>query len=62
VVGIMLVGFASPMLRQIGGATATIAAFTTGYIGLFNGGGRIFWSTLSDYIGRTTVYGAFMMS
>jgi OFA family oxalate/formate antiporter-like MFS transporter len=59
--GIMLLAFASPMLQQIGGATATTAAFITGYIGIFNGGGRIFWSTLSDYIGRTTTYGAFML-
>ncbi|MXR52534.1 MFS transporter [Halovenus sp. WSH3] len=58
--GIMLLAFASPMLQEIAGATATTAAFITGYIGIFNGGGRIFWSTLSDYIGRTTVYGAFM--
>jgi OFA family oxalate/formate antiporter-like MFS transporter len=59
--GIMLLAFASPMLQQIGGATATTAAFITGYIGIFNGSGRIFWSTLSDYIGRTTVYGVFML-
>ncbi|RDI72464.1 L-lactate MFS transporter [Halopelagius longus] len=59
--GIMLLAFASPMLQQIGGATATTAAFITGYIGIFNGGGRIFWSTLSDYIGRTTTYAAFMV-
>jgi OFA family oxalate/formate antiporter-like MFS transporter len=49
------------MLQQIGGATATTAAFINGYIGIFNGGGRIFWSSLSDYIGRTTVYGIFMI-
>ncbi|RCU47829.1 MFS transporter [Haloplanus salinus] len=59
--GIMLLAFASPMLQQIGGASATTAAFITGYIGIFNGGGRIFWSSLSDYIGRTTTYGAFML-
>ncbi|GAA0659050.1 L-lactate MFS transporter [Salarchaeum japonicum] len=59
--GIMLLAFASPMLQEIGGATATTAAFITGYIGIFNGGGRIFWSTLSDYIGRTTTYAAFMV-
>ena len=58
--GIMLLAFASPMLQQIGGATAATAAFITGYIGFFNGGGRILWSTLSDYIGRTTTYLAFM--
>ncbi|MBX0296421.1 L-lactate MFS transporter [Haloarcula nitratireducens] len=59
--GIMLLAFASPMLQQVAGATATTAAFITGYIGIFNGGGRIFWSTLSDYVGRTTTYGAFMV-
>ncbi|SFF83990.1 MFS transporter, OFA family, oxalate/formate antiporter [Halopelagius inordinatus] len=59
--GIMLLAFASPMLQQISGATATTAAFITGYIGIFNGGGRIVWSTLSDYIGRTTTYAAFMV-
>ena len=59
--GIMLLAFASPMLQQIGGATATTAAFITGYIGIFNGGGRILWSSLSDYIGRTTTYGVFMI-
>ncbi|MFB6176656.1 MAG: OFA family MFS transporter [Halobaculum sp.] len=59
--GIMLLAFASPMLQQIGGASSTTAAFIVGYIGIFNGGGRIAWSTLSDYVGRTTTYGAFMV-
>ncbi|MWG35919.1 L-lactate MFS transporter [Halomarina oriensis] len=59
--GIMLLAFASPMLQRIAGADATTAAFIVGYIGIFNGGGRIFWSTVSDYIGRTTTYGAFMV-
>ncbi|GGL36915.1 MFS transporter [Halarchaeum grantii] len=57
--GIMLLAYASPILVQLGGATTTTAAFITGYIGIFNGGGRIFWSSLSDYVGRTTTYGAF---
>ncbi|WP_248905471.1 L-lactate MFS transporter [Halocatena marina] len=57
--GIMLLAFASPMLQSIGGATATTAAFIVGYIGLFNGGGRIFWASISDYIGRTTTYAIF---
>ncbi|GGL56884.1 L-lactate MFS transporter [Halocalculus aciditolerans] len=59
--GIMLLAFASPMLQSIGGASATTAAFIVGYIGIFNGGGRIFWASLSDYIGRTTTYGAFFV-
>jgi len=57
--GIMLLAFASPMLQSIGGASATTAAFIVGYIGVFNGAGRIAWSSLSDYVGRTTTYGAF---
>ncbi|ESS06803.1 MAG: nitrate/nitrite transporter [uncultured archaeon A07HB70] len=57
--GIMLLAFASPMLQSIGGASATTAAFIVGYIGIFNGAGRIAWSSLSDYVGRTTTYGAF---
>jgi OFA family oxalate/formate antiporter-like MFS transporter len=57
--GIMLLAFASPMLQSIAGATATTAAFIVGYIGIFNGAGRIVWSSLSDYIGRTTTYGVF---
>lgn len=59
--GIMLLAFASPMLQSIGGATATTAAFIVGYIGLFNGGGRIFWASMSDYIGRTTTYAIFFV-
>lgn len=59
--GIMLLAFASPMLQSIGGASATTAAFIVGYIGIFNGAGRILWSSFSDYIGRTTTYGAFFI-
>ena len=32
------------------------AASMVGIIGLLNGGGRIAWSTLSDYIGRRNTY------
>lgn len=59
--GIMLLAFASPMLQSIGGASATTAAFIVGYIGIFNGAGRILWSSFSDYIGRTTTYGTFFV-
>ena len=30
-----------------------------GIMGLFNGGGRIVWATISDYIGRPNVYTLF---
>ncbi len=59
--GIMLLAFASPMLQSISGASATTAAFIVGYIGIFNGGGRIFWASISDYIGRTTTYATFFV-
>ena len=32
-----------------------------GIIGLINGLGRIFWSTISDYLGRSTVYVVFFL-
>lgn len=57
--GIMLLSVASPMTQAITGATAATAASIVGIIGVFNGAGRIVWASLSDYIGRTTTYGAF---
>ena len=35
------------------------AASMVGIIGLLNGGGRIVWSTISDYLGRRNTYIAF---
>lgn len=57
--GIMLLSVASPMTQAITGVEAATAASVVGLIGIFNGGGRIFWATTSDYIGRTTTYGVF---
>lgn len=57
--GIMLLSVASPMTQAITQVDATTAASVVGLIGVFNGGGRIFWATTSDYIGRTTTYGLF---
>ena len=37
------------------------AASMVGIIGLLNGGGRIVWSTISDYIGRANTYLAFFV-
>ena len=37
------------------------AASMVGIIGLLNGGGRIFWSTISDYIGRKNTYVVFFL-
>ncbi|WP_339104416.1 OFA family MFS transporter [Haloterrigena salinisoli] len=57
--GIMLLSVASPMTQAIADVNAATAASVVGLIGVFNGGGRIFWATASDYIGRTSTYGVF---
>jgi MFS family permease len=40
---------------------ATIAAGFTGLLSLFNIGGRFFWASLSDFLGRKTTYFAFFV-
>jgi OFA family oxalate/formate antiporter-like MFS transporter len=57
--GIMLLSVASNMTQAVTGASATLAASIVGLIGVFNGAGRFFWSSVSDYLGRTTTYGTF---
>jgi MFS family permease len=42
-------------------AIAGIAAGFTGLLSLFNIGGRFFWASLSDYIGRKNTYYAFFL-
>jgi MFS family permease len=42
-------------------AVAVIAAGFTGLLSLFNIGGRFFWASLSDYIGRKNTYYAFFL-
>jgi MFS family permease len=46
------------------GQKATIAAIAAGFAGLlslFNIGGRVFWASLSDYIGRKNTYFCFFL-
>jgi MFS family permease len=43
------------------GQLAAIAAGFTGLLSLFNIGGRIFWASLSDHIGRKTTYTIFFV-
>ena len=40
---------------------AAIAAGFTGLLSLFNIGGRFFWASLSDYIGRKNTYYTFFL-
>jgi MFS family permease len=42
-------------------AIAAIAAGFTGLLSLFNIGGRFFWASLSDYIGRKSTYYTFFL-
>src|SRR5689334_11141602 len=42
-------------------AIAAIAAGFTGLLSLFNIGGRFFWASLSDYIGRKNTYFCFFV-
>nr|WP_153738193.1 OFA family MFS transporter [Aquibacillus halophilus] len=54
--GIMLISVASPMAQDKVGMTVVAAASMVGLMGLFNGAGRILWSSFSDYIGRSNIF------
>lgn len=59
--GIMLLSVASNMTQAITGATPAVAASVVGLLGVFNGAGRLVWSSLSDYVGRTRIYAVFFL-
>jgi MFS family permease len=59
--GIGVISQASLMIQDIFGVTAVAAAGFVGLISLFNMGGRIFWASLSDYIGRKQTYAIFFI-
>ena len=59
--GIGLLAVASPMAQEVIGMSPVAAASMVGIIGLLNGGGRIVWSTVSDYLGRANTYIAFFL-
>lgn len=54
--GIAIISAASPMMQEKLNYTSMQAATIVGFIGVFNGLGRIIWSTLSDYLGRANTY------
>jgi OFA family oxalate/formate antiporter-like MFS transporter len=54
--GIMMISVASPMAQEVVGLSAAAAATLVGIMGIFNGGGRLGWAAMSDYIGRPTVF------
>ena len=59
--GIGVLGQASPMIQEMfeGTISPAAAAGFVGLLSLFNLAGRFFWSSLSDKIGRQTVYGVY---
>jgi len=54
--GIAIIGVASPLLQEVLGLSAIAAAAAVGLMGIFNGAGRLFWASLSDYLTRPIVY------
>jgi len=61
--GIGVLGQASPMIQEMfpGAISVGAAAGFVGLLSLANMGGRFFWSSLSDYIGRKGVYATFFL-
>ena len=60
--GIAIIGVASPLLQEVLGISAIAAAAAVGLMGIFNGAGRIFWASLSDYLTRPVVYIIFFLT
>ncbi len=54
--GIAVIAAASPMMQEKLDYSPMEAAAIVGLIGVFNGLGRILWSSLSDYFGRANTY------
>jgi MFS family permease len=56
--GIGVLGVASPMIQEVfpGRVDPSAAAGFTGLLSLFNIGGRLFWASLSDWLGRPRTY------
>jgi MFS family permease len=59
--GIGMISMASPIMQEIFGQSAAVAAGFAGLLSLFNIGGRFFWASLSDYIGRKNTYYTFFL-
>ncbi|HEV1996555.1 MAG TPA: OFA family MFS transporter [Candidatus Dormibacteraeota bacterium] len=54
--GIMLISQAAPIGIEVTHVSALAAAGLVGVIAIFNGAGRVFWGTVSDFIGRRNVF------
>ncbi len=56
--GIAVISSASPLAQEVVGLSPVAAAAMVGFMGIFNGSGRLGWSAISDYAGRS---GTFMV-
>lgn len=54
--GIAVIYSASPLAQESLGVSPTEAAAIVGFMSIFNGAGRLVWSTLSDYLSRPITY------
>jgi MFS family permease len=54
--GIGILAQASPMMQDMFRKTALEAAAVVSLISVFNAGGRFFWASCSDYLGRRNTY------
>jgi MFS family permease len=59
--GIGVLQTASPIIQQTLGVTPAAAAGFVGLLSLFNMGGRFFWSSASDKIGRKPTYAIYFL-
>lgn len=57
--GIGVLGQASLMIQEMFGVTTVAATGFVGLLSIFNMGGRIFWASTSDFIGRKMTYAIF---
>jgi MFS family permease len=60
--GIGILAQASPMMQDMFRRTPLQAAGVVSLISLFNAGGRFFWASSSDYIGRRNTYTIFFIT
>jgi OFA family oxalate/formate antiporter-like MFS transporter len=54
--GAALISVASPLTQEFAGVGPAAGAVVVCVISVFNGIGRLFWGTLSDWIGRPTTF------
>ncbi|GAA2417565.1 OFA family MFS transporter [Actinomadura vinacea] len=54
--GIALISVMASAAEDVAGYSAAAASTLTGIMGLFNGGGRVFWGWLSTHTGRMTAF------